>query len=229
MKLVAFDIDGTLTLGDGLGTRCFFSAFETAFGTGAISRRLDAYGESTDAGIAREAFRNVIGREPGDEELDRHKRLYLQLLEQEISRLPRAYRQVRGAERTVSLLLEHRQWRVALATGNWRRAASLKLRSASIPLREAELPGGFSEDGESRATVLRAAFARASAGANGEPLERIVYVGDQLWDLAAARAIGAEFIGVASGGQGRELAQAGAAVVEDFEHFEEFLARLEGA
>lgn len=227
VKLVVFDIDGTLTLGDGLGTRCFFSAFEVAFGTRAITPRLDAYRESTDAGIAREAFETALGRAPSDEEIDRHKQAYLRILEQEIARTARAYRPVPGADRAVSRLLDDGQWRVALATGNWRRAAALKLASASIPLCEPQPTGGFAEDGDSRTTVLRAALARARAQVPAA-FERVVYVGDQLWDLAAARAAGVAFVGIASAGQRARLEAAGAAAIDDFASFDLFLASLEG-
>ena len=226
MKLVVFDIDGTLTLGDGLGTRCFFSAFEIAFGSLGLSRRLDTYRESTDTGIAREALEMALHRAPSDEELARVKQVYLDLLEQEIARAPRAYRPVRGADRIVSMLLDHAQWTVSLATGNWRRAASLKLASASIPIGDPLPPGGFGEDGDSRTAVLRAALVRAAQSAAGT-FERVVYIGDQLWDLAAARSAGADFIGVATGGQGRALLDAGAQVLEDFQCVETFLQRME--
>ena len=228
MKLVIFDIDGTLTLGGGLGTGCFFSALEVAFGTCPIPRRLDAYRESTDAGISREALEIALQRAPSVSELDRHKQVYLHLLEREILRTPGAYRPVPGADRVVSLLLEGGEWMVALATGNWRRAAALKLANASIQLGESELPGGFSEDGDSRVSVLRAALERAGAERQGSDFDRVVDVGDQLWDLAAARAAGVDFVGIGSGEQGRVLENAGAAVIEDFGCFERFLVRLEG-
>lgn len=226
VRLVVFDIDGTLTLGDGLGTRCFFSAFDEAFGVVEIPRRLEAYRESTDVGIAREALSAAWGRPPTEVELDELKAVYLRRLEQEVGRLPGAYRPVPGADRAVARLLAGGDWAVALATGNWRRAAHLKLSSAVIPF--GELKGGFSEDGDSRAAVLRAALSQAGHEADPGRFERVVYVGDQPWDLAAATAAGVDFIGVESGRNGRRLAQAGASVIEDFECFESFLALLEG-
>lgn len=228
MKLVVFDIDGTLTLGDGLGTRCFFEAFETAFGSFGLSRRLDSYRESTDGGIAREVLETALRRAPTDEEMERVKEAYLQLLAQEIGRTPRAYRPVRGADRAVSTLLDAGEWTVSLATGNWRRAAGLKLASASIPIGDPLPAGGFGEDGETRADVLRTALRRATEQ-SARTLERVVYVGDQMWDLAAARAAGVEFVGIATGGQRRALQDAGAPVLDDFDCVEVFLERIAGS
>jgi hypothetical protein len=76
VKLAVFDIDGTLTLGDGLGTRCFFGAFDDLFGA-ACDRRLESYTESTDCGIAHEAVVRALGREPAADELERFKAEYL--------------------------------------------------------------------------------------------------------------------------------------------------------
>lgn len=224
MKLVIFDIDGTLTLGDGLGTRCFFAAFDEVFGKGIVDRRLDTYAESTDGGIAHEAALRALGRPPSQAELERFKAAYLGLLEREIVRRQRPYRAVPGADRVLPMLASHAGWHVAIATGNWRRAASLKLRCARLPS-----PGvtACSEDGASRSQVLAAAIAAATASLEGDVYERVVYVGDQPWDLRAARELGTAFLGIGSDARGHRLEQEGARVLSCYEDAERFLSLLE--
>jgi phosphoglycolate phosphatase-like HAD superfamily hydrolase len=56
-----------------------------------------------------------------------------------------------------------------------------------------------------------------------------VYVGDQPWDLHAARELGAGFVGVASDERGRRLAKEGARVLDSYIDAAIFLATLEEA
>lgn len=213
MKLAVFDIDGTLTLGDGLGTRCFFTAFDEVFGGALADRRLATYAESTDGAIAREAAERALGRAATVAELEAFKGAYLARLETEILAHGSAYQPVPGAERFLPLLASHPDWKVAIATGNWRRAAALKLGTARIP---APPVAACSEDGATRAAVLAAAVTSSANAARIEAFESVVYVGDQTWDLAAALEVGAGFVGVASHERGRHLEEAGARVVDGY-------------
>ena len=101
--------------------------------------------------------------------------------------------------------------RLGLATGNFRRAAEIKLRYFGLWRRFSS--GGFADDGEDRVDVVAAAI-RATAGDSGAAP---VYVfGDSPDDIAAARANGAVAIGVATGGSSPAiLAAAGADLVFD--------------
>jgi phosphoglycolate phosphatase-like HAD superfamily hydrolase len=221
MRLAVFDIDGTLTLGDGLGTRCFFGTFDRLFGSGAADRSLESYLESTDCGIAREAVRKALGRDADADELERFKAAYLELLAREIAGREKPYRPLPGAER-IFPVMHARGWAVAIATGNWRRAAALKLACAGIA--EPDVVA-CSEDATSRAGVIEAAT-RLAAKAH-RPFERVVYVGDQPWDLRAAADAGVRFVGVGSDARRERLEQHGARVVESYEDEETFLAILD--
>ena len=226
MKLAVFDIDGTLTLGDGLGTRCFFGTFEAIFGGGAVDRRLESYAESTDCGIVREAVRKALGREAAADEFERFKQAYLAMLADEIGRREQPYRAIPGADRVLDVTESRGGWQVAIATGNWRRAAELKLACARIGRPEIL---ACSEDADSRAGVLRAAIALASAGRGPEAFERVVYVGDQPWDLRAAREAGTAFVGVGSDARRERLEQHGVRVVDSYLDEAGFVAALEEA
>jgi phosphoglycolate phosphatase-like HAD superfamily hydrolase len=226
MKLAVFDIDGTLTLGDGLGTRCFFGTFDAMYGDGVADRRLDSYAESTDCGIAREAARRALGREPGNEEFERFKAAYLDLLAREIAERDEPYRPLPGASSILRAIASRDGWHVAIATGNWRRAASLKLDCARIGTPEIL---ACSEDGPSRAAVLAAAIRSATISSGGAGFDRVVYVGDQPWDLRAARETGTGFVGVGSGERKSRLEREGALVIESYLDEELVFSMLERA
>lgn len=220
-NLVVFDIDGTLTLGDGLGTRCFFAALEGVLGATGVDRRLEAYAESTDGGIAHEVARNLLGREATVAELDQVRSVYLASLTDAVAAAPRAYRPVAGADRILSATIATGEWSVAVATGNWRGAAHLKLRCAGI---QAPDTLATAEDGTSRAQVLAVARARAAVRPGID--QRVVYVGDQPWDLRAARELGIGFLGIGQGERAKRLTQGGALVIGDYTDCASFLRLL---
>jgi phosphoglycolate phosphatase-like HAD superfamily hydrolase len=87
---------------------------------------------------------------------------------------------------------------VGLGTGNLRDGARLKLSRVGIFERFAF--GGFGSDHEDRAALLRVGAERG-AGLLGAPMAecRVVVIGDTPKDVAAAQAIGAECIAVATG------------------------------
>jgi phosphoglycolate phosphatase-like HAD superfamily hydrolase len=223
VRLAVFDIDGTLTLGDGLGTRCFFGTFGEMFGA-ACDDRLESYSESTDGRIAHEAVMRAFGRHPAKGELEKFKEAYLARLEREITAHERAYRPLPGAGRILAVVEAEKDWQVAIATGNWRRAADLKLGCAGIA---APAVAACSEDGDTRRDVLAAAVEAAARKAGIRAFDRVVYVGDQPWDLRAAAEAGAAFVGV--GARRATLETQGARAVEHFDDAGAFLSLLREA
>jgi phosphoglycolate phosphatase-like HAD superfamily hydrolase len=87
---------------------------------------------------------------------------------------------------------------VGLGTGNLRDGARLKL--SRVGLHERFAFGGFGSDHEARDALLRVGAERG-AGTLRAPLSacRVVVIGDTPRDVAAAQAIGAECLAVATG------------------------------
>jgi phosphoglycolate phosphatase-like HAD superfamily hydrolase len=104
----------------------------------------------------------------------------------------------------------------------------LKLSAAGL---ETEgVPAAFAEDGESREEILLAATARAREFYGCESFDRVVSLGDGLWDVSAARNLGFAFVGLGGGERAAMLRDAGAShVIEDFEDYGRLLACLDEA
>jgi phosphoglycolate phosphatase len=97
---------------------------------------------------------------------------------------------------------------LAIATGNMRASAELKLRAARLDRHFRPLVGGFGDDADDRRDIVAAAL-RACADVAAD---RAVLVGDSDLDMSAGVANGVSTIGVATGRHGEaELRDAGAA------------------
>ena len=69
MKIVVFDIDGTLTQTNDADTDCFVRALKDCFALHDIETDWSGYTHSTDAGIMEELFQRHFKRNPSNVEI----------------------------------------------------------------------------------------------------------------------------------------------------------------
>jgi len=197
MKLILFDIDGTILWTDGAGRRAMEAALLEHFGTtGPPWYRYDG---KTDAQIVRETM-----RESGvdDARIDRYMTMvleaYLRRLDAELAVPGRVLRRFDGVLELLDAL-EARQDRVlGLLTGNLARGAARKLSAVGVAPERFRL-GAYGSDHELRHELPAIALARAEALGMRVPGDRVIIVGDTPADLQCGRGIGARAIGVATG------------------------------
>ena len=190
-KLVLFDIDNTLLWSGGAGGKAMNLAFRDLFGIDDGFARVEFSGR-TDRSIFAEGLR--LHRIQGDEDV-----LLQQFMEQYFSLLPTALSETTGRLMPgFPQLLEALQRRLdvwlGLATGNFRRSGYLKLARYGV---DSFFPdGGFGEESEERADIVRAAVERLAPGLD---MTDVVVVGDTPHDVDSALAWGAVAVGVATG------------------------------
>jgi phosphoglycolate phosphatase-like HAD superfamily hydrolase len=212
--LVVFDVDGTLTRTMGIDGRCYAQALGEHLGA-PIDTEWGRYRLVTDPGIAAEAFERRHRRAPRAEEMRAIRDRFLSLLratEEPVREVPGAAALLRNLRARVNVA-------TAIATGAWSDSALWKLRRAGIPVDG--LPIATGDDAPSREEILRIAMRRAG------PFDRVTYVGDGPWDVAASRAAGVGFVGVACDGGAERLKAAGAStVLSDLRDTDRFLAAV---
>jgi phosphoglycolate phosphatase len=202
MRLILFDIDGTLLWTDGAGRRAIHRALLDEMGTaGPIETyRFDG---KTDRQIVRELL--ALAGHPECESEERITAVcdrYVDLLTAELAKPTQATRLFPGIEALLAALEPHEAEQralVGLLTGNVEQGAALKIRSAGLdPARFAV--GAFGSDSHRRAD-LPAVAAQRAAQRTGRAFRGgdIVVVGDTPDDVACARPIGARTVGVATG------------------------------
>jgi phosphoglycolate phosphatase-like HAD superfamily hydrolase len=209
LSLILFDIDGTLLLSGGAGVRGMTRAFEQLFGVADAFATIEVAGR-TDTYLLSRALRGA-GLSDTAENRQRFRDAYLAVLEEEIHHPGKGRRGVMpGVLPLLDRLREDGAFHVALLTGNYERAAQIKL--AHFGLAGFFGWGAFGEDSEDRNELGRLALRRAEERAVPMPARtRAIVVGDTPYDVACARAIGARALAVATGSHSIEqLQQAGA-------------------
>jgi phosphoglycolate phosphatase len=195
--VLLFDIDGTLITTGGVGRRAIDRAFAVRFScSDACSTfRMDGM---TDRAIVRKGL-EAIGQPASNDNVDAVLQGYIAELEDEVRRAdPGRYRLHAGMQAALDAARERRQIAVGLGTGNIREGARVKLEKVGVYDRFAF--GGFGCDHEERPELIRIGAERG-AQRLGRPLSecRVVVIGDTPKDVAAARSIGAECVGVGTG------------------------------
>lgn len=212
MKLILFDIDGTLLLTNGAGRRAMEASLQQHFGTtGPVTYRYDG---KTDAQIVRETMRESGIDEPAiDARLPLVLESYLQNLDQELDAAGAALTLMQGVHELLDTLEERSDRVLGLLTGNLARGAARKLSAVGVEPRRFRI-GAYGSDHEHRHELPAIALARAQSLGMSFDGNRVIIVGDTPADIHCGRGIGARAIGVATGRfTTKELAEHGAAAV----------------
>ena len=197
MKLVLFDIDGTILWSDGAGRRAMTEALMNVFGgAGPTDYHYDG---KTDPQIVRDLMR-ASGHtdETIDERIDPLMQRYLGGLERELAGGTRAH-VFDGVRELLDLLEARSDIILGLLTGNLREGAAIKLRAAGIDIDRFKVCA-FGSDHHARAELPALAQRRAKEDLGLDiPGDHVFVIGDTPADITCGQGIGARAIAVATG------------------------------
>lgn len=223
-QLAVFDVDGTLTDTNAVDDECYLDAVADGLGLDRHSLDWSAAPHITDSGLLRWlAEQHAAPLEASHESAVLTR--FVELLNQQLASSPARFRPIRGAV-TVRAGLERRGWQIALATGGWEPSARLKLNAVGFDLREIALASA--SDALTRMDIVQCARRRATERFG--TFDRVVSVGDAIWDVRTATAVGWPFVGVATGSRADQLRAHGVtAILADLTDVDELAAALEAA
>jgi phosphoglycolate phosphatase len=208
VRLVLFDVDGTLLWTDGAGRRAVHRALKDVLGIEhpAAGFRFDG---RTDPEIVR-LLASAAGKAHDPRTVADVLAHYVGLLDDELSRPGHRTTVYPGVFELVEALERRRDCVVGLLTGNIAEGARLKLRSGRLDIARFRV-GAFGSDHEVRAELPAVAQRRAREMGVEAAGKDVVIIGDTPADVTCGRQIGARAIGVATGSYTVEqLLEAGA-------------------
>ena len=201
IRLVLFDIDGTLLRTGGAGLTAFNETGQRVFGIANGTAHMSFAGR-TDTSLMREFFRSH-DLPASEENFRRFLATYLELLGDRLTShtggiCPGAIDLISQMEALPEPPL------IGLQTGNVRRGAEMKLRYYG--LWDRFQTGGFGDDSEDRNQLAAIARDRGSERL-GRTLDgaEVLVIGDTPQDIACGRSIGARVLAVGTGGATLEI------------------------
>jgi phosphoglycolate phosphatase-like HAD superfamily hydrolase len=224
--IILFDIDGTLVLTGGAGSRAMRRAFHDVFQVDNAFDGIPMPGR-TDSSLLAQALARA-GLTYGDDLVGRFRSCYYDHLADALEEPHPGKRVMPGVRPLLDALSQREDVFLALLTGNFGPSARLKLQHFDLwryfPC------GAFGEDAEDRNLLVPIAIERARIhGAKLVDAGRILVVGDTPLDVACAVAAGARAVAVATGPADVATLRGSGAheVFEDLSDTEAFLKLLE--
>jgi phosphoglycolate phosphatase len=195
IRILLFDIDGTLVSTGGAGAVAWKRAFDELYGIPAD------IGEYTDAGmtdpdVGAKTFEGVFNREPTPHELAQLVQRRLEYLPEAVSE-SQGYKVLPGVPERLKQLSRDGHL-LGIITGNGDGAAHIKLQRAN--LNRWFTFGAYASAGVDRAGIVRRAVQRGEAMLGEDvPNAEIYVIGDTPLDIQAAHAVECTAIAVATG------------------------------
>jgi phosphoglycolate phosphatase len=225
MKLLLFDIDGTLVTTGGAGVRALNRAFCQVVGIVNALDGIRPHGK-TDPAIVREVFTVRGDSRHSPTALEEILEIYVRLLPEEVQQSD-VYTVLPGILRFLEDFRGHPDLAFGLATGNVERGARIKLERGNLNV-FFEF-GGFGSDAESRAELVRRAAEKGArhVGKTIDPRDVFV-IGDTPRDIDAGREAGFRTVGVATSDYSIQDLEAAAAdlVLQNFERGRDAFLRM---
>ncbi|MDD5087636.1 MAG: HAD hydrolase-like protein [bacterium] len=199
MKLLIFDIDGTLTHLDGATRTAFDTAFLRLFGRNARIAGIKMHGR-TDPMIFRDCYRESGLGDDWPDAYAKFRSIYIEELPAAIRARGDSVRLHLGVRELIRALHAMPE-RAALALGTGNMEAGGRAKIAHFGLNDFFSVGGFGDDHHQRVDILRDAIRSAEAHWRRTFDAHDTWViGDTPHDVEAGQALGLRTLGVATGG-----------------------------
>lgn len=190
MRLIIFDIDGTIIDSVKTDDECFIKTFKDLHNIDLSANNWSDFKNVTDWGLTNEIFQLHFDRKPTELEINKIKSHFFDLLverHQEFVEIPNSLK-------FIEYLHSLNNYTIAFATGGWKETAILKTKSIGLDLNSFVLKS--SNDNFKRAEIIKLAVQEALKSKSLKRFQSVTYIGDGVWDLKVCLQLNLQFIGI---------------------------------
>lgn len=195
MKLVIFDLDGTLMNTAAIDTKCFIDTFKTLYDVEVTNSDWSTYEHVTDTYLTNEILSKAWGRMPTKTELMKFREVFAFKLKAASQTNPEAFTEVDGASEFIDSLKKE-NIAIGFVTGSWLSLAAYKLRQIGFYIKK--YPFSTADYHYNRSEILRNTIEWAKEYYDQPNFESVTYFGDGPWDYKTSKELGIKFVGVAT-------------------------------
>jgi len=220
MILIIFDVDGTLVFSEKLDSKCFATTYQEVYGLPFPTIDWRKYPHVSDTTIFKTVIQEHFNRVPKEAEEESFRQNFVENITKNRQKTPAEFKAVPFAKQTIERLLADDRFIVGVATGGWKAPAIVKLNFVNIPTAPLIITGA---DGKvSRDDITNDTIAKARK--KYDNIDRIVYVGDAIWDVTTTKNMGLPLIGIRRKGDVEFLYDLGVdLVLKDYEDYDTFI------
>ncbi len=225
-KLIIFDIDGTLLYSNKIDSQCFADTYEKVYKKPFPTIDWTKYPHVTDDTIFKTVIQEQFGRVASFEEMDAFRNEFVELIKQKRIETPNKFKAIKNSRKIIELLVADDSYKVGIATGGWRKPAMVKLNHIGILTKQLHM--SFADGNPTREDIINGVFQQTNA--LDLEFEKVVYVGDAVWDVTTTRNMNLPFIGVRREGDFEVLRKIGAeTIISDYSDIDIFKRAIEEA
>ncbi|WP_051312968.1 HAD family hydrolase [Sporocytophaga myxococcoides] len=215
-NLLIFDIDGTLTDSVFVHQSGFKNALKYS-GISDYDSNFSGYKHHTDSFIFKTIFESYQKCPCTETDIKNFSHALYQEIQKELD--AKSIGEIDGALKFINYILFESDFALVYATGSLEKPALLKLAHTGFPLSESLLVS--SDKLQTREEIVEASIIRAMGYFENQRFDKVIALGDGLWDLQTAKKANLGFIGI--GAKNKQiLYDHGASVV--FDDFIDFKA-----
>lgn len=223
MKLIIFDIDGTLCHSKYVDDKCYINAFQKTLNINIENTDWDSYKHVTDYYTTYDIILQNLKTAPTNEMMELVINQYAEELRHKVYDIENKYCPVPGAKELIEhLQLNPDKYVTGIATGGFEKTAKFKLGLLGL---------NFPEENIFCSGIYRTKHEMISAfiqmeNDNGHQIEKVYYVGDREYDYRVSEELKIDFIGIDYEKKGKLKALGIRKVINDFKPMEKFLALI---
>lgn len=221
MKLIIFDIDGTLCHSRYIDDKCFIQAFKRALDMDISNTDWNTYKHVTDLYVTKQIILEQTGSEPESTVVERIIDYYAEELKKQISKEESLFIPIPGVSELFRFLIkESTEYQIGIATGGFLKTAMYKLNRIGISLPQENI---YSSNNYDTKHEMISHFMNKQKAMNSN-IEKIIYVGDREYDQKVSEDLKIDFIGIDFRNNGKLKSLGIEKVINDYEPIVKFLS-----